>query len=367
MGNYNKILFMTLMEGLGLKYILPPSMTSDTVILGTKYCHELACQPLRTSLGDQIKAVRQGANAIMMSAGKDACRYQYYWSTQKKTLREIFGKDIYFFVIKHWDVARSVKDFVREMELPVSETDVNILLARINLKIDIYDAMSIIYQTIRIFNQKESKKLFDEYLLKLQNTNGLSDLNKLFTQITERFMALPKEDLSVPKLKIMLIGSVYELLEPIANNFIEDMLASMNAAAIPMLNYHALAPFMFLDNPAGEFCRGFRPSNSEINNSLNSLMSSPSILRNFGFGGFGAYNVGCAANAKQLGYHGVIHIYPFFCMPEIIAKPFMRDICSNQGIPLLSIGTEESNANIGFRTKIEAFIDLIKWQKERKP
>ena len=207
---------------------------------------------------------------------------------------------------------------------------------------------------------------YDSCLSMILAVNDTKELRLMFFEIKKRFVELLNAKAAKPDLKIMLIGSIYEVLEPIANNFLGDILACLKVLSIPMINYHALAPFNYFDNPAADFCKNFRPDTKSMTKSVLSFINSPSMVRNLGFGGYGTFNIGCAANAGRLGYDGVLHIYPFFCMPEIIAKPFLKEVCRKQDMPLLSIVTEENNADIGFRTKVEAFIDLIKWKKRKE-
>lgn len=365
MGDYNKLVFRTLMEKLGQEYFLPPPITADTVRMGTRYSHELACQPYRISLGDEIRAIQSGANAIILSAGADACRYRYYWSSQKQALRRILDRDIPFFVIKHEDVVGSLETFAECCEVGISQRELLDLMRTINLKIDLYDALGILYRMERMHDRSAARFLYGRYWNIIEKTGNSVELESVFAAMKRDFESLTSGSGPAPELKVMLIGSVYEVLETEANNHVEDMLADLGALTIPMLNYHALASFRCAPNEAAAFCDRFRPAHREMGRRLLSLIKTPSLIRHYGFGGFGSYNIGLAACAKDLGYDGVIHLYPFFCMPEIIAKSFLKEISVAQDIPIMSIVTDENNSDLGFRAKVEAFVDLLQWKKRR--
>jgi len=365
MGEYNKLVFRTLMKGLGQEYILPPPITVDTVRIGTRHSHELACQPYRISLGDEIRAIQSGADALILSAGQDACRYRYYWSSQKQVLSRIFARDIPFFVIQHEDVLGSLKALVEWCQAAISPGELQALLGTINQKIDLHDALGILYRMARMRDRHAARFLYCRYGKMIEKSQNSADLESLFSPMKSDFGSLTSDCETAPELRVMLVGSVYEVLETEANNHIEDMLADLGVLPVPMLNYHALASFRFVPSEVAVFCNRFRPAHREMGRRLLSLMKSPSLIRHCGFGGFGSYNVGLAACARELGYDGVIHMYPFFCMPEIIAKGFLKEISSDQDIPIMSIVTDERNSDLGFRAKVEAFVDLLHWKKQR--
>ena len=52
-------------------------------------------------------------------------------------------------------------------------------------------------------------------------------------------------------------------------------------------------------------------------------------------------------------------------MPEIILKPLIKQKCAADDIPVLSIVADDNNSDIGFRTRIEAFVDLMRWKKNK--
>ncbi len=364
MGDYNKIIFKTGMHGLQQKYILPPAITKETLELGSKYCHEMTCHAVRFAVGDLIRAVNAGANAVMFSAGLDACRFRYNWAEHKKILEEVFNREIYFFVIRHNDVPGSIRAFIKDMGLDIPENKAREILLRINLKIDLYDALTMLYQKHKLNNPCLAKEIRECFGSAIFDTENNKELAKIFKQMKKEFEQIKDIQMFDSKLNILLIGSNYDIFEPYASNGLDDLLTSLGVSCTLMLNYHSLSPFRFFDNEAAQYCRSQRPVTELIMDKIKtSLVSEEAVMRNNGFGGYGLFNLACAADAPEQGYDGIIHIYPFFCMPEIILKPLIKQKCGAAGMPVLSIVADDNNSDIGFKTRVEAFVDLMRWKK----
>jgi len=63
------------------------------------------------------------------------------------------------------------------------------------------------------------------------------------------------------------------------------------------------------------------------------------------------------------GYDGVVHLAPFTCMPEAVAANIMPS--TKEDIPVLTILCDEEMAKTGFLTRLEAFVDLLKWRRRK--
>jgi benzoyl-CoA reductase/2-hydroxyglutaryl-CoA dehydratase subunit BcrC/BadD/HgdB len=57
---------------------------------------------------------------------------------------------------------------------------------------------------------------------------------------------------------------------------------------------------------------------------------------------------------------------PFTCMPEIVAQNILTRVSKEQGIPILTLISDEHTAEAGVVTRLEAFVDLLaRQQRER--
>jgi predicted nucleotide-binding protein (sugar kinase/HSP70/actin superfamily) len=81
-------------------------------------------------------------------------------------------------------------------------------------------------------------------------------------------------------------------------------------------------------------------------------------------GGDGWESVGEKVIYAREGYDGIIHLAPFTCMPEIVAENIMPS--TKEDIPVLTVLCDEQMARPGMITRLEAFVDLLKFRRRRR-
>jgi predicted nucleotide-binding protein (sugar kinase/HSP70/actin superfamily) len=67
---------------------------------------------------------------------------------------------------------------------------------------------------------------------------------------------------------------------------------------------------------------------------------------------------------KEKGYDGVVHILPFGCLPELVAKEILVKVSKDIDMPVLTFTLDEQTGEAGLITRLEAFVDLIEKRKE---
>ncbi len=82
-------------------------------------------------------------------------------------------------------------------------------------------------------------------------------------------------------------------------------------------------------------------------------------------GGHGQESVGETVLAKAHGMDGVIHLFPFTCMPEIIAQNILVKVSRDLDIPVLSLMISEQTGVAGLETRFEAFCDLLEGRRRQ--
>ncbi|HHX87943.1 MAG TPA: hypothetical protein GX693_07195 [Firmicutes bacterium] len=70
-------------------------------------------------------------------------------------------------------------------------------------------------------------------------------------------------------------------------------------------------------------------------------------------------SVGLTALAPREGIEGVIHLWPFTCMPEIIAQSILTRVSKDSGLPLLTIIVNEQTGEAGINTRLESFAHIL--------
>ena len=74
------------------------------------------------------------------------------------------------------------------------------------------------------------------------------------------------------------------------------------------------------------------------------------------------------ANLEYLcrnGYDGVIHIKSSFCTPEIGVMGILSKIADMYDVPILFFSFDGQNSETGFKTRLEAFYDMLEMRKDR--
>ena len=58
-------------------------------------------------------------------------------------------------------------------------------------------------------------------------------------------------------------------------------------------------------------------------------------------------------------YDGIIHIKPFGCTPEIGAMKVLEKLCTNEKITLMFLTFDTNTSELGIKTRLEAFNDML--------
>jgi predicted nucleotide-binding protein (sugar kinase/HSP70/actin superfamily) len=83
-------------------------------------------------------------------------------------------------------------------------------------------------------------------------------------------------------------------------------------------------------------------------------------------GGHALDTVANAIRCADEGYHGVVHLAPTGCMPEVSVRPILRNACRDKGLPLLELSFDEHGAHSGVCTRLEAFVDMLSDLRARR-
>jgi len=80
---------------------------------------------------------------------------------------------------------------------------------------------------------------------------------------------------------------------------------------------------------------------------------------NIGVGGEGHLTVAHARRLLEQGVDGVVHLMPFKCMPEGIAKAALAELCRLFGVPYLPLSFNRELEIERLRTEIATFAALL--------
>lgn len=338
---------------LGVEYVPPPQTTLKTIELGVKNSPEFACLPLKITIGNFIQAIEAGSDLLIMAGGCGPCRFGYYAEVQRIILENLGYK--FEMIIIEPPGAHPIQ-FVRAFKK---------LGRNMSIK-QIYNAIKISFKKAQAFDFIEKRMLeirpFEiqrgiakknyikarEILREAKNEDEIEELKKIGFEIIESTPC----DFSRNILRVGLVGEFYILLEPIMNFDIEKWLGE-NGVMVERSVYTSDWIGSSKSNPV-----------AGISNEI-LLQEAKPYLSHF-VGGEGVITIGHIAHFAKNDYDGAIHLFPFTCMPETIAKSIIPKVSGELNMPVLSITIDEQTGKAGIVTRLEAMLDLMLSKRRAK-
>lgn len=346
--------FRTLLLELGLEPVIPPPITQRTISLGTQIAPEFACYPLKINLGNYIEAIEKGAEAILMAGGVGPCRFGYYGEVQREILQDA-GFNVEFLVLEApkthpRELWEKIKSFFPRHQPP----DLARALHKAWVKADLLDQFDRLANHVRGMEQKkgEVSRLQNRFYHQLDQADLMGEIRRVGRQSIEELKSIPTRKDGRP-LRIRLVGEIYMVLEPNVNFHIERVLGEMGVDVERTIYFtdwvkENLLKSIYDPNWRDQMLAVARP-----------------YLRNF-VGGHGLETVAHTVEAGVNRYDGVIQLAPFTCMPEIVAMQALPAVSRDLDIPYLTIIIDEHAAEAGILTRLEAFIDLLGYQRNSR-
>ncbi|NLA46939.1 MAG: hypothetical protein GX866_05270, partial [Firmicutes bacterium] len=150
-------------------------------------------------------------------------------------------------------------------------------------------------------------------------------------------------------LKVRLIGEIYAVFEEYVNRELARTLGSLPDIRIEVQREITVMNWLrynILKSPA-----------LVMRHRRISAAAKPYLAESVG--GHGLESVGLAALAPHEGIDGVIHLWPFTCMPEIVAQSILTRVAQELGLPLLTLIVNEQTGQAGMKTRIESFAHIL--------
>ncbi len=346
--------FRTLLTELGLEPIIPPLISDRTIALGSRLAPEFACFPFKVNLGNFIEAIELGAEFIIMAGGIGPCRFGYYGEVQREILREN-GYNIDFFLLEApkthpYDLWKQIKKIFPKHQLPDIVRAIHMAWLKAAALDEFDRAANKIRPTERVAGITD--RLQQKFYTSLDQAFLERDIRKIWkTSLAE--LESYKTPLPTSCLRIMIVGEIYMVLEPRVNFHLEKVLGTMGVAAHRTI--------YFTDWVREQLCMSI--FNPNWRKPLFELAKP--YLHSF-VGGHGLETVAHTVKAGQESYDGVIQLAPFTCMPEIVAMQVIPTISKDLSIPCLSLIIDEHSAPAGVLTRLEAFVDLLRYKKQKR-
>ncbi len=347
MGNYHAA-FKALVEGCGFEMFTPPPITRKTMELGSAHSPEFTCLPFKINMGNYIEVLDKGAQVLLQAGRAGSCRYGLYCEVQEQILKDLgykFKMVNLFGGGKQFNFISSIKSLNKDI------SNIKILKASAHtlFRILFIEEMEKKTRALRPVETKRGSadKTLAKGIRKLENARTFPESLRVRRTMLDEFRQIETNP-SRSCLRIGIVGELYVVMEPRANLDIEKKLGGMGVKVTrPMclsgLMTHAVLPF------------------------LRKRMIAKG--KNFIYGELGAHaadSVGHTVEFAEAGYDGVIHLYPFTCMPEVSARGILTNVSKKMEIPVLSLSLSEQSGEAGLDTRLESFVDMIKRGKKKK-
>ena len=338
-------------EEAGIPYVLPPATTDKTREIGEFHTNESVCLPLKIILGNFIEALDAGADTVVMIGSGPPCRLGMYDRTIKIILRDL-GYEFRWLTIPgifNWQSFLQNHDETKELRRELTVSNIVRFPRAILIgwrKMRWCEHLEQLAARKRAVSRRplEVDKWLQKGLAGIDKARSFYRISKAGRSAEESLERI--EVRTETPLKVMLVGEVYTVMEPSINLDIERRLG-YHGVEVKRSSY-----FSTHIRRGSRLDRGLLREREE-------LMHLADPYFKYDVGAECNFSVAEAVLAKNEGYDGVVHVYPFSCMPETNAASVLSTVGTDMGIPILSLPLDRKEMNLRIDTQIEAFVDIM--------
>lgn len=335
-----------MMENLNIEVIEPPPITRKTLELGTQHSPEGVCLPYKITMGNFLESLEAGADTLVTLCGAGKCRFGFYGAVQKTVLGK--NRDIQFFTL---DTEHLLRDLQRLLGKFAPKAGQLVIGRNIALTVHKLRALDAINEAKSFYGARAAvpQKTLDicEYgageIANCETFGEVIDTRDTVIDVMRSY----EQPASAPP-KVAFVGEFYVLLEPYANRWLENELIKQGLE---------VKKFVYTGNWA--YAKVLLQTLGIYNEEKEYLREARPYL-NYHVGGDGLKSVGTTAWCASRGFAGVIHLFPFGCMPEVVAQYALKNLCEDYKLPLLTLSVDEHASDTGLFTRLEAFADCLK-------
>ncbi len=352
-GDYH-LAFDIFFERLGYTLATPPATSSTTLTKGVYHSPGQACLPFKYTMGNLIEGLENNdVDVVAMIGGKTGmCRLAYYSTIYEKLIKDN-GYEVEMFPFKlkkvMWD---TIKRHFPEKSFRSFLGDARAFWLALNLVERIREwAFKIRPRAFQPNDVDKTEKMLKQEFRSLRSIQSLRTFKK---KIDKAFQSIAI-DREKEVTKIGLVGEFFLLIDQFSTMNMEKYLGELGVEVDVSLNFTHF--FKGSIKQLKWIHKIFPTKTSRIWKLAHPYLDTP-------IGGHGRESAGRAALYSQEGFDGVIHLYPFTCMPEIVASALFPKISKDFNIPILSLCFDEHTGTAGLQTRLEAFIDMINRKKK---
>ena len=297
----------------------------------------------------------KGADTIIITGSCGPCRFGEYCELQIKLLKRLeydvniivldapsaIGKDVFLNRIK--TIAQE-SPLSRREKIAALKNAVDILAIADRLDVKAHNLAG--YEV----NRGECQRLLSEGKSAAFSCQNATSMKRILKEYEHRIHTVAIDPSRDP-VKIALIGEIYSMIEPFGSLFLQEKLMNYGVSTV-----RDMTPSWWIKDLV------LKPI--KINSPYVRRMSKPYLP--YSVGGHARESIAHTLRAKNEGKDGVIQVYPLGCMPEIITKAVLPSIQKDSDFPVMTLVIDEITGEVGYETRIEAFIDMLNAKKRKK-
>ncbi len=343
-------------ETAGIPYVLPRATSNRTREIGEYSTNESVCLPLKIILGNFVEALEDGADTIMMVGSGPPCRLGLYDRIIKIVLEDM-GYDFRWLTIPgifNWQAFLQNHQETKALRKELSPAN----FARFPWALIIGWKKMVWCEQLEKTAAKmravaclprEVDRVLEKGLQAVDQATGITSLARAGKEAIESLCSIKKSKGS--PLKVVMVGELYTVLEPSINMDIERRLGHLG------VEVHRSAYF------STHIRRGSRMDRKLLKERENLLQVAKPYL-NYDVGAECNFSVAETILAAREGYDGVVHVYPFSCMPETNASTILAALGPDLNIPILPMAIDRQDMGLRIDTLLEAYVDVMKWRRD---
>ncbi|MFC1947881.1 acyl-CoA dehydratase activase-related protein [Chloroflexota bacterium] len=329
--------------------LIAPPVTAHTVSIGSKYSPEFVCLPYKVILGTFIEALELGADTLFMVTSSNACRMGYFSKVQERTLRDL-GYD--FHMLRFHSSEKGLLGILKAIKRVSNGASWSTIISAYRLSTAKIKALDDIERKVQKIRPVELEKgvsnyIFRQAIREIDDTTSYSLLKKVTDKYLRKLDRIACNTTAVP-LKIGIMGEIFIVMDPYLNLELEAELGKLGVEvrrtkSTFFSEWTKLSGYNVLTEEKKKLKKFAKP------------------YLNRDIGGHGLESVGEKVRRNGV-YDGIIHLAPFTCMPETVAQNIM--LSTREKIPVLDIAFNEQTTRTGVLTRVEAFVDLLKYRRK---
>jgi len=338
-----------------IDYVLPPATSNRTREIGEYATNESVCLPLKIILGNLVEGLEQGADTVIMIGSGPPCRLGMYDRIIKILLEERGLRFRWLTIPGVFNKEAFRQNHAETLELRRELTPANLLRFPLAIltgwrKMIWCEHIEKTALAVRAAARRpvEADRALSAGLHGLDRARSLPAISRAGHQALADLEKV-KKGAHTP-LNVLMVGEVYTVMEPSINMDVERRLGYLGVAV------ERSSWFSLHIRKGSRMDRGLLAERQKLLD-----MADPYFT--YDVGAECNFSVAETLQAAREGCDGVLHVYPFSCMPESSAAAALSVAAAEAGIPLLTLVIDRQDMGLRIDTQLEAFVDVMRWRR----